>query len=417
MKLYKTTFDYNESSSALKEITIPTNIKYQLGVKVTKDGTRLDGDVTLNDGTDNIQPTKVDEGYAIFDLECGDDAKADKTFAVKFNKAGYEKKVVVSSPSTDTGTYTHWAFPMKGLLKDGKIDLSKIWIQYQPTGFDEMTDNFVEKKYQKQTYNSGRYPCASGNSDLSKYRGVKIAKSVEDLTSGIGYAIIPKTISGEPYLVECDGTQTGRTNIPNDAFEEIADVDLSEYENGYMFFGFSASTAPTYTFYFGETTDVPMKANFKGVVVNQEEFDVVDVPDEISELSYIDDEGEKVTIEAEDIATKEEVETLAYSPIKSVATTTYIPELVMTFLDVKGEMDNYTWGGAGTTDRWMFKVMKTGENGTFGQVRFWKNDEEYDTHSLDDEYTMTDNIEDAYVLVDSNDTYFVTSNGKVKFTT
>lgn len=88
MKYSKLTYDLNGSTYQPKQLAVPTDSTYAIGVEFIKDGTRINGEVEnykLIDGENEISATTTLNDIGIFELTSTSDANDDKSYCVQYH--------------------------------------------------------------------------------------------------------------------------------------------------------------------------------------------------------------------------------------------------------------------------------------------------------------------------------------------
>lgn len=107
MNLYKFTFDLKGSSNLMQTVTIPTDSKYSVGIKIC-DGENevvLDDSmkITIQDDKFIYTPTEIFNNYAVFACKTDSEKGTTKTYQVNFHKDGSELVEIWSKTYTFDG--------------------------------------------------------------------------------------------------------------------------------------------------------------------------------------------------------------------------------------------------------------------------------------------------------------------------
>lgn len=93
MNYTKLTYDLNGSAYQPKQINVPTDSTYAIGVEFVKEGERLNGEAEnykLIDGDTEISATTTLNGIGIFELSSSSDVDDDKSYIVNYKQEPFE---------------------------------------------------------------------------------------------------------------------------------------------------------------------------------------------------------------------------------------------------------------------------------------------------------------------------------------
>lgn len=261
MKYSKLTYDLNGSAYQPKQLAVPTDSTYAIGVEFIKDGTRINGEVDnykLIDGENEISATTTLNGMGIFELTSTSDVNDDKTFSVKYHS---EKQPDFDVVLSTAGSSTGWMVVFNSYV--ALSDLTDI-DDFNPNNIKVGANKATEEKAIEALADMSLISQFAASANGKTYPVVFNNSSMTDANAKYQYGM---SDTGNVGWVEYSQSKYGQY-IHDSDFVDVSIQDMIDDGCLYMRFAIAQTVTPLYTAVrYGEYELVGAK--FDGLQINQ----------------------------------------------------------------------------------------------------------------------------------------------------
>lgn len=257
MKYSKLSYDLNGSAYQPRQLAVPTDSTYAIGIELVKDGNRVKGEADnykLVDGDVEISATTTLNGMGIFELTSTSNVDDDKTYTVKYHQAqpvDVKDSITVDSFETD---YLRVALSTLVGLYDGSVKYDDVLIA--PAA------QTVEGLSYRQPTVYKYYP------NTGIVGGALIATTDNKKTNTLKYFMGKSNDSEKTGWVKYDSSKAGAYVTDNDIID-LTFQDMIDDGAIYIYWGDYTGLMNDETRYFGIKYGKEENYSFAGLQINQ----------------------------------------------------------------------------------------------------------------------------------------------------
>lgn len=256
MKYSKLTYDLNGSAYQPRQLAVPTDSTYAIGIELVKDGNRVKGEADnykLVDGDVEISATTTLNDMGIFELTSTSNVDDDKTYTVKYHQA----QPIDLSGSITVGEFEkdYCREPLSVLvgMYDNEVKYDELLIA-------------PKSKTETLTYRQSSYYTFYPNSII--VAGSVVATVSNKDFDKIKYFFGKSDASGKIGWVKYDSSKAG-TYVTDDDIIDLTFQDMIDDGAIYLYWDEHTGFIGSETFYFGIKYGKEENYSFNNLQINQ----------------------------------------------------------------------------------------------------------------------------------------------------